>query len=503
MQENKFENRVQRQMEEFRIRPSGAVWERVEEELHKKKKRRIVFYIFLMAGISLLGYSGYFLFNNAKPNLVHQNTSLPANNNAVKNNEAVPGTGNSRGKAQQHEKTNQLPFEDDKITLKGRISSTQIKDIVLDDKTNSEKKLINKKQERTAVNRTPGKDPRGEKANEDNLKNVDVAVTANSVQTREKLSLQKDPVTPSINKADISQPNIAGNLLVYDRQLPVTGKDILVKKDSINEDIADIKEEKTLVKTNAKKQVPSINWGVEFSAGISSNRENAFAFDGGQKSLAAADILSPPLNNTGGGLSPAIVYRPSSIQSSPAFRAGLVAEMKISKKSSVSSGLRYAYFSNSIKVGAYKDTIVAFSNAYSQAVRVDAIYRGYHEEEYTNRFHFIQLPLQYQLQLNKGVKLPITWNIGGSAGYLISTNGLVYDTTASGIYYHDDAAFNKFHWSLNTGLSFRFGSKNKIQWSLGPELSLGMNKLTKDDYTRKQYLLYGGLTGRVIFAKKK
>ncbi|MGZ5221778.1 MAG: hypothetical protein ACXWC7_16940, partial [Chitinophagaceae bacterium] len=82
MQENKFENRVQRQMEEFRIRPSGAVWEKVEEELHKKKKRRIVFYIFLMAGLSLLGYSGYFLFNNAKPNLVHQNTSLPANNNA-------------------------------------------------------------------------------------------------------------------------------------------------------------------------------------------------------------------------------------------------------------------------------------------------------------------------------------------------------------------------------------------------------------------------------------
>lgn len=502
MQENKFENRVQRQMEELRIRPSGAVWEKVEEELRKKKKRRIVFYIFLLAGLSLLGYSGYFLFNNAKPDLVHQNTLLPANNNnTLKNNEAVPGTGNSTAKAQ---KINQLPFEGERIPSKERISSTQISDIVLADQaTNREKKLINKKQDRTVANKTSGKLPPVEITIEDNLNEDNVTVRANSVQAREKLPGQKEPGTPSINKADISQPIIAGNQLVDDKQLPVPGKDILVKKDSITEDIADIKEEKTPVKIKGKKQGPKINWGIELSAGISSNRENAFSFDGGQKSLAAADFLAPPLNSTGGGVNPAIVYMPSSIQSSPAFRAGLVAEMKISKKSTVSSGLRYAYFSNSIKVGAYKDTTVAFSNAYSQAVRVDAIYRGYHQEEYTNRFHFIQLPLQYQWQLNKGVKLPITWNIGGSLSYLVSTNGLVYDTTASGIYYHDDAAFNKFHWSLNTGFSFRFGSKNKIQWSLGPELSLGMNKLTRDDYTRKQYLLYGGLTGRIIFAKKK
>ena len=72
----------------------------------------------------------------------------------------------------------------------------------------------------------------------------------------------------------------------------------------------------------------------------------------------------------------------------------------------------------------------------------------------------------------------------------------------SGIYYRDNAAFNKFQFNLNTGLSFRFGNKSKIQWSLGPEFSLGMNKLMKDDYTKKQYLLYSGLTGRLFFQKR-
>ncbi|HKO80072.1 MAG TPA: outer membrane beta-barrel protein, partial [Chitinophagaceae bacterium] len=280
----------------------------------------------------------------------------------------------------------------------------------------------------------------------------------------------------------------------------VRGKDIQTKADSsAKEEITASKE--APVATAKKKRVPEINWGIELSYGISANQEDAFSFfDGGQKSLDM--VYNSPQYSTGSPVASTTFYSPSSIKAGAAFRAGLVGEMKISRKSSISSGLRYAYYSNSIKVGTYKDTAVSFTNSFSQDVNARGpIYRGVRQKEYTNRFHFIQLPLQYQWQLNKGVKMPILWNIGATAGYLISTNGLVYDTAASGIYYHDKKAFNKFNWSLNSGFSFRFGNKSKLQWSLGPELSLSMNKLTKAD-TKKQYLLYGGLTGRIIFAKK-
>ena len=40
MQENEFEKRIQEEMGEFRLRPSDAVWEKVEEQLKKKKRRR-------------------------------------------------------------------------------------------------------------------------------------------------------------------------------------------------------------------------------------------------------------------------------------------------------------------------------------------------------------------------------------------------------------------------------------------------------------------------------
>jgi hypothetical protein len=500
MQENKFENRVQQQMEGFRIPPSEAVWGKVEEELRKKKKRRVVF-IFLLAGLSLLGYSGYFIFNNSKPSLVQQDSSLPNNKEQV-TNESLPGIENSTINKQQDRKENQLPFEKEKnIKPESKGNSAKTNDIVLnDEETASEENFLIKKQERRAVKKITNKFPSVTTVDEDNI-NENVSVTSNSLQAIQKLSRQHDPAIPATSKANISQPGFIKHL-EEGKQLPVPGKNIQVKKDSIVRDIAANKEEPADA-TKKKKQMPKINWGIELSGGISANRENAFSFngaDGSQKSFAA-DLLPSPTNCISGGGNPAIVYLPPSIQAGPAFKAGVVAEMKISKKSSFSSGLRYAYFSNNIKVGTY--TAVAFSNSYSQSVRADAIYRGGQQKEYTNQFHFIQLPLQYQLQLNKGVKLPILWNIGASAGYLISTSSLVYDTAASGIYFQDKAAFNKFHLNLNTGFSFRFGNKNKIQWSLGPELSLGMNKLTKDDYTRKQYLLYGGITGRIIFAKKK
>jgi len=492
MQENKFEKGVQQQVEGLRIRPSEAVWEKVEEELRKKKKRRVVFFIFLLAGLSLIGgFSGYFIFNNSKPNLVQQHSAIRENDQSSIDNPSSQVKENSIGNKQIHEKENPL-VKRESGSIGKKINATNANEISINDKEPiKEEKAILEKHGSTAIKKKVNKSLPA------TLYKDDALVKNNSIPKIEKLSLEKEkPEKQLISKADISQPFIEKS---WDQNKQIAAPKISseIKKDSVKEELAANKEE-TPAAVNKKKNTSKINWGIELSGGISSNRENAFSLLDAQKSLDR--MYSAPQSNAGS--TPGIFYLPSSIQSGPAFRAGLVAEMKISKKSSVSSGLRYAYFSNSIKVGAYKDTSVAFSNSYSQSVRVDAIYRGFQQKEYNNRFHFIQLPLQYQLQLNKGIKLPILWNIGASAGYLVSTNGLVYDTTANGIYYHDKAAFNKFHWSLNTGFSFRFGNHKKIQWSLGPELSLGMNKLTKDDYTRKQYLLYGGMTGRIIFAKK-
>src|SRR6187397_655543 len=56
MPKNESEKKVSSEMQDLRFKPSGNVWLRVEERIKKKKKRRIFVVIFLLAGLSLLGY---------------------------------------------------------------------------------------------------------------------------------------------------------------------------------------------------------------------------------------------------------------------------------------------------------------------------------------------------------------------------------------------------------------------------------------------------------------
>src|SRR4030095_13749127 len=84
MQENEFEKRLQEEMSEFRVRPSEVVWERIEDDLRKKKRRRVVFYLFLLAGLSVVGYSGYVLFTPQKQILAKQDIAKTDGNKLQK-----------------------------------------------------------------------------------------------------------------------------------------------------------------------------------------------------------------------------------------------------------------------------------------------------------------------------------------------------------------------------------------------------------------------------------
>ena len=503
MQENEFEKRVQQEMEEFRLRPSDAVWEKVEEQLRRKKKRRVVFFIFMLAGLSLLDYSGYFFTKNtSKQNFVQQDSHLiPDSEKSEPNNKqpVLPAIENAAANDPQPAiNENQLSPAEEKGREKKRgnvLSKEKViaaaKDIA--GKHNEKVRAINSYE--YAIARSAGR------------KNAD-RTKGDAQPVEHKTRQQNESVNYPVDKPGISQPVIAGNSLQDDSRITDQKNNNKVADQKVNEPIkadsiiiANSKTGEAIAATKKKQPGSKIKWGIDLSAGGSSGRNNAFSIFDMNKSLAM-DYSSPGSATGGGGINNARIS-PSDVKAGSAFRAGLIAEIKISKRSSFISGLQYGYYSNKIQVGTYADTTVVVNNSYSQSVRFDAIYRGTSQKNYNNRFHFIQIPIQYQWQLNKGVKLPILWSIGASAGYLLATNGLVYDTTASGIYYRDNAAFNKFQLNLTTGFSLRFGSKSKVQWSLGPELSLGMNKLMKDDYTKKQYPMYGGITGRVFFQKKK
>ena len=503
MQENEFEKRMREEMGEFRLRPSDAIWERVEEQLKKKKRRRVVFFIFLLAGLSLLSYSGYFLTKtNSNQNLVQQDNNLlpdSKKSETISKQQVLPAKENETAKAQTAIKDHTVK-EQQLFQRREKDQEEKTANILNNDKKILPGSDIAVKYQEKIKKINPGNYRITQSTGE---KDVDFTKTDNQKKKTEE-QLKNNSSDRPTDKTDISQHDIAKNNLQNDNK--IDDRKIITQK--VNEpakpdsSIAEAsKTDEAIAATKKKRTASKTKWGIDLSAGRSSNRSNAFSIFDMNKSMAM-DYYSPG-SATGGGNTASSSISPSDIKAGLAFRAGLVAEMKLSKRSSIISGLQYLYRSSKIQVGYYSDTTVVVNNSFSLDSRVNAIYRGSLRKEYTNHYHFIQIPLQYQLQLNKGLKFPILWSIGVSAGYLFATNGLVYDTAAGGIYYRDNAAFNKLQFNLNTGLSLRFGSKNKIQWSLGPELSLGMNKLMKDEYTKKKYPLYGGFTGRLFFQKKK
>ena len=510
MQENEFERKVQQKMDSLRLRPSGAVWENVEHELRKKKKRRVVFYIFLLAGLSLLGYSGYFLFNQPKQNIVDQTSTSSLNKQ---------GTGPVR-----EEKTSNpvIPQSEKNVAVPpGELSGEPAKNDIVND-AGKKRNAIDNKHQTKIVNGSILKVPVADHSTRHHEKTgvvvskttqdfnrkepveavdsrKDAAIVADIAKNEnvvEKATVESKAVQPGIPSAQVDE-----QAKMLQSQEPVLDKSEKVVT-GIKADTATVADKESAIAqlSPPNKKAGKLKWGFEFSAGVSDVERSALPFKSGQQSM---DAYFSPLPITPGNAAYFPPVAPSPVEPGFGFKLGPVVEMELSKRSTLSAGLQYARMSTQMKVGTFTNTSVVVNNAASQSLRLNAAYSGFHQKDYTSHYHFIQLPVAFHLQLNKGKKLPVSWVAGASAGYLVNTNMLLYDTAAGGIYYSDNKAFNRFQFNLHSGFAFRFGIGKAVQWSVGPEVSLGMNKLVKDAYTKKQYMLYGGLTGRLIFSKKK
>ena len=62
MAANEFEKNVRKEMDEFKVQPSGEVWSKIEDRIReKKRKRRIIFFVLVSSIALMLG--GYEMYN--------------------------------------------------------------------------------------------------------------------------------------------------------------------------------------------------------------------------------------------------------------------------------------------------------------------------------------------------------------------------------------------------------------------------------------------------------
>lgn len=534
MHEKKFEQQSQQQMENFRLQPGGIVWENIERELKKKKRRRVLFFIILPLLISMGGYGVYQLNNKhngpvAKQEAASSEKGAGISNTENKNNTIITDK-EENNKQEKNIVTEPATIISPDLPVDDATSSTITKKAAVIEKPVDNSKDNGSSKHEAVAKKSSAANGVKQKTIVDKIKKQKPGLSAEpAFVTKRSDNKKKQPqsiipaqdskhITDNTASKNETTKNTSDKKIVNDKQgdaLALQGNttDQLKKIDTaqVNDTVKSIAItapaiDSVLSKMAAGKKIDKrIKWGVNFSGGISGSRTNIFAISSTEKSENLYDNFPTPGNSTGnGGVTPVIVTLPSAIKTGAAFNIGLVAEKRLSKRSSVSSGIQYAYMSESMTVGMRKDSVfqLGYANYYSQA-QVGMAYRGISKVPYTNKYHFIKIPLLYHLQLNKSERVPLRWDVGISAAYLFANNGLVYDTVWNGLYYKQKNAFSKLHLSLQTGISVGFGKPTGMQWQIGPELSMDMTKLIAQPYDAKRYLFYSGIKAQLFFKKKK
>src|SRR6185312_13421688 len=122
-------------------------------------------------------------------------------------------------------------------------------------------------------------------------------------------------------------------------------------------------------------------------------------------------------------------------------------EKNISARSKIALGLSYKYYSLINEVGKKVDSLLSPSAQYFSVSNSYNSFTSSHA--YRNNFHYLEVPVSFELQLNKNKKLPLSWQAGVDVSELIGSNALQFEASP-GIYYNDNSMFNKTEFGLHT-----------------------------------------------------
>lgn len=490
---NEFEQQVQQKLGELQLQPSGEVWEEVERRIQKEKKRRRVIFWWIFPLVLLGGGAALYLLNDKKEKQViteqqpsqftaekndnlkkeeTSNTGLNNNNttNTTKeNNIANPDqtTGISKNKIIEAAKeTRPVPVQSSEITVRPSGISK---------KKNSARKIKNN--ENSGENMLTTVAAAGKRKKEQPANPITVP-TGEVPGGREDVKTQR--VTDENPPAVTTEKDIAAT---GDKKDTTTGIQPEVKNEQEAEAVSvDSQTKKTEGKNNKWE------FAVHATAGASGLSEGVSFFDA-QKS---ADVFSSPgvggQLNMGGPLAPVTAAAP---ENSFYWQAGISAKRKLSKKTAVSAGFDFSAYTTVRATGIFIETSRMVNNGLSNFTVADYYYSGT-SRTYKNRYYFLQFPVSFHWQFNKGKKLPLEWQNGLSAGWMTNTNALVY-SPASNVFFQDNSSFNKFQLAYQSGITARFFHQSKHPLTAGIVFNYHPGKLEKVKTTDGNHLASFGL----------
>jgi hypothetical protein len=317
-----------------------------------------------------------------------------------------------------------------------------------------------------------------------------------------KDSSKKNPTDNDVIQ-DTAQKTIIPNNKIDSIKVDTLVKKPDIKKDTVIKKIDTISKviaiDSPVVNTPKKPSGKKWKFGIEFIPGYSSLHESFLSFN---MNKSAADVYANPVGGSGSSSSRA---EPGKSHSGFAFQFGGFFKKQFPKRSSLTLGLRWAYYSENLRVGA-KMIPATQSPAFSQLLNALGATAAYDAGGLTywavNEYHFFEVPVNYNVQLNKNEAHPLNLQAGIKVGQMFTSNALVYDTAAGGIYYSSKKYFNKTQFGISTSLNWKITKKDKFYMAIGPVFDMHLNSLLDNPLDKKKYLMFIGLRTTVIFNSK-
>lgn len=473
MQANDFENKIKSQLDDFTLVPKEEVWDLVAARIAKEKKRRGVFFWLFGLATMIIGFSTWSIVKYTGKKEMTAGLMSPKIAEKLETNVTAQPFAGSNKKDETKEiavekYSKEPPLFERKSKQSGKIEeATSEKSnhkndynkqkgnsfLGEADKNNNETNTLKSQKQKSNVSKIEGENGNHE-----------------IVQETKFLSSKQQNVIPGEIKDSSSIEN------------SIAKED--VKKLSVSN--------ANTVKKSSQSLVSRKGWrmGITAFAGISNNQPG---IRWGNKQ----EVNSSPQPNTTGGLNS--TFRNMQYSASFSFGGGIFAVKQLSDKIGISIGGNYHFYQANSSVGSIMNGMLNQVDPILQnQFTVSQYYTFGYSYQFTNKYHFVEMPIQISYRLNKYKERPIAITGSLIPGYLIGSSAL-YNNGNSGVYYKEKKQFNQFQLSTSVGLMFTLKKPFNNRFSIGPVFQYNLTNLTKKQLQSNQHLLFAGIKTNFIF----
>jgi hypothetical protein len=241
-------------------------------------------------------------------------------------------------------------------------------------------------------------------------------------------------------------------------------------------------------------------WEAGFVAGGGISRLNRL--NGAQAAAAVSFTAASFYRINGSSQGNAYI---SDVRSDAAFSGGVYLQKAIADRWIFNTGMTLHYYSSGITIGQQVNTYVQASASFVNPTALStvpsaAVYSAGDRQSFTNRYYFLELPVNMQWQVNKSHLLPLFLEGGFSLARLMSANALLYDSE-TGVYSKQGDQINKTQLYMSTafmaGLPF-----HGLHVEVGPQVQYGLTPIVDGHSLGDQHFFYAGIKLIVIPGKK-